>query len=40
MKNRQVILKVRPEGIPQAEHFDIVESPLPGSLRGGRQKRW
>ncbi len=27
--NRQVILKSRPSGIPQAEHFDIVETPLP-----------
>lgn len=28
MKNRQVILKSRPSGIPQAEHFDIVEEPV------------
>jgi NADPH-dependent curcumin reductase CurA len=27
--NRQVILKSRPSGIPQAEHFEIVETPLP-----------
>jgi NADPH-dependent curcumin reductase len=28
-KNRQVILASRPNGIPQAEHFRIVETPLP-----------
>lgn len=27
--NRQVLLKARPTGIPQAEHFEIVERPLP-----------
>ncbi len=27
--NRQVLLKARPNGIPQAEHFEIVERPLP-----------
>ena len=27
--NRQVLLAARPEGIPQASHFRIVESPLP-----------
>lgn len=27
--NRQVVLTSRPIGIPQAEHFDIVSSPLP-----------
>lgn len=27
--NRQVLLKARPDGIPQAEHFEIVERPLP-----------
>lgn len=27
--NRQVLLKSRPTGIPQAEHFEIVESPVP-----------
>ena len=27
--NRQVLLAARPEGIPQAGHFRIVESPLP-----------
>ncbi|HUU73106.1 MAG TPA: NADP-dependent oxidoreductase, partial [Burkholderiales bacterium] len=29
MKNRQVRLKVRPEGIPQAANFEIVEVPVP-----------
>jgi NADPH-dependent curcumin reductase CurA len=27
--NHQVILKSRPAGIPQAEHFDMVETPVP-----------
>lgn len=27
--NRQVLLKARPEGIPQAHHFELVESPVP-----------
>jgi NADPH-dependent curcumin reductase CurA len=27
--NRQVRLKARPNGIPQAEHFEIVDSPVP-----------
>lgn len=27
--NRQVLLKARPEGIPQAEHFEVAESALP-----------
>jgi NADPH-dependent curcumin reductase CurA len=27
--NRQVRLKVRPSGIPQAEHFEIAEAPVP-----------
>lgn len=27
--NRQVRLKSRPEGVPQAEHFEIVETPAP-----------
>ena len=27
--NRQVLLKSRPEGIPEARHFEIVESPMP-----------
>lgn len=32
--NRQVLLKSRPEGIPQAEHFELVEVPVP-DLRDG-----
>jgi NADPH-dependent curcumin reductase CurA len=28
-QNRQVILKSRPLGIPQSEHFEIVDAPLP-----------
>mgnify|MGYP002622587351 CR=1 FL=1 len=32
--NRQVLLKSRPVGIPQAEHFDIVKSPLPQPAEG------
>lgn len=32
--NRQVILKSRPVGIPQAEHFEVTRSPLP-ALRDG-----
>src|SRR5215469_12558907 len=27
--NRQVLLKSRPNGIPQAEHFEIVAAPMP-----------
>ncbi|MCL4799455.1 MAG: NADP-dependent oxidoreductase [Burkholderiales bacterium] len=27
--NRQVLLKARPDGIPQAEHFELVERPAP-----------
>lgn len=27
--NRQVLLKTRPEGIPQAEHFELVETAVP-----------
>src|SRR5919205_641742 len=27
--NRQVRLRARPTGIPQAEHFEIVEAPVP-----------
>jgi len=27
--NRQVRLKSRPSGIPRAEHFEIVEAPVP-----------
>src|SRR5260221_11393588 len=33
-QHRQVLLAVRPSGIPRAEHFKIVEAPLPG-LRTG-----
>ena len=33
-QNHQVILKSRPAGIPQAEHFAIVSSPIP-ELRAG-----
>jgi NADPH-dependent curcumin reductase CurA len=29
VRNRQVRLKSRPSGIPQAEHFEIVEAPVP-----------
>ena len=29
LANRQVRLKSRPSGIPQAEHFEIVEAPVP-----------
>src|SRR4051794_40050047 len=29
MTNRQVRLKARPSGIPQAEHFEIVDAPMP-----------
>ena len=29
MKNRQIRLKSRPRGIPQAEHFEIVEAAIP-----------
>jgi NADPH-dependent curcumin reductase len=32
--NRQVILKSRPVGIPQAEHFDIVETAVPQAADG------
>jgi hypothetical protein len=32
--NRQVVLAARPQGIPQAEHFRIVESPLPQPAPG------
>jgi NADPH-dependent curcumin reductase len=35
MRNRQVLLKSRPVGIPQAEHFEIVETPVP-ALRAGQ----
>jgi NADPH-dependent curcumin reductase CurA len=29
--SRQVRLKSRPSGIPQAEHFEIVEAPVPSN---------
>ena len=32
--NAQVLLKTRPHGIPQAEHFEVVESPLPALDEG------
>lgn len=32
--NRQVLLKARPDGIPQAGHFEIVERPLPALTDG------
>ena len=32
--NRQVRLKTRPSGIPQAEHFEIVEEPVPELVDG------
>src|SRR5262245_23436635 len=32
--NRQVRLKSRPAGIPQAEHFEIVEAPVPAAAAG------
>jgi len=32
--NRQVRLRARPVGIPQAEHFEIVEAPLPPLAEG------
>lgn len=35
MKNRQVLLKSRPNGIPQAEHFEIAEAEVP-PLRDGQ----
>lgn len=32
--NRQVRLKSRPAGIPQAEHFDLVQQPVPALAAG------
>jgi NADPH-dependent curcumin reductase CurA len=32
--NRQVRLKSRPSGIPQAEHFELVEAPVPDPSDG------
>lgn len=34
LANRQVRLKSRPAGIPQAEHFEIVEAPVPEPAEG------
>lgn len=34
MRNRQVRLIARPDGIPQAEHFDIVETAVPELAEG------
>lgn len=34
LANRQVRLKSRPSGIPQAEHFEIVEAPVPDPADG------
>lgn len=32
--NRQVLLKARPDGIPQAEHFELAEAPVPAPGEG------
>ena len=32
--NRQVLLKARPEGIPEAEHFALAETPVPSPRDG------
>jgi len=34
MQNRQVLLKSRPNGIPQAEHFEVVDRPAPEPREG------
>ena len=34
INNTQVLLKSRPHGIPQAEHFEVVESPIPSLGEG------
>jgi NADPH-dependent curcumin reductase CurA len=34
MQNRQVLLKSRPVGIPQAEHFELVSAPMPEPREG------
>jgi NADPH-dependent curcumin reductase CurA len=34
MTNRQVRLRFRPDGIPQAEHFEIVDAPVPEIREG------
>lgn len=33
-RNRQVLLAARPEAIPQAEHFRIIETPIPALQQG------
>ena len=38
--NRQVRLKARPDGITQAEHFELVEAPLPVPAEGEVQVRY
>lgn len=43
MQNTQVILAKRPVGVPQAEHFEIVERPVPNLGEGQilvRQTHW
>jgi len=32
--NRQVLLKARPDGIPQTEHFELAEAPIPAPGEG------
>ena len=32
--NRQVLLKSRPAGIPQAEHFELAQAPVPELAEG------
>lgn len=32
--NRQVLLKSRPSGIPQAEHFQLTDGPVPAPAEG------
>jgi NADPH-dependent curcumin reductase CurA len=32
--NRRVILKRQPQGIPDAEHIEIVETPIPVWMKG------
>ena len=33
-RNRQVVLKSRPLGIPQAEHFELATAPVPELGKG------
>ncbi len=35
-RHRKVLLKSRPTGIPEAAHFEITESALPGLLADGQ----